>query len=106
MDINTEIVELATPYISILIGLIASLLAKDLAASIAKGLAFRFDPMFKEGDTVLLDDEIAIIVKIGLRNTIFGVTKPNGDYVWRYIQNERVSWQKLEKVVKTEQKKN
>jgi hypothetical protein len=105
MDVSEQIIELLSPYMSIVMGLIVSLLLKDLAASLAKGIAFRFDPMFEEGDTVLLDDELAIIVKIGFRNTIFGITKPNGNYVWRYIANERVSCQKLEKILK-EHKEN
>jgi hypothetical protein len=58
---------------------------------------------FQEGDKVILDGERALIVKIGLTQTVFGITKSNGewdgDYVWRYVPNERIPYLKLEKVV-------
>ena len=44
-----------------------------------------------------------MIVKIGMTETVFGVTKSSGefdgDYVWRYVPNERISFLKLEKVI-------
>ena len=58
---------------------------------------------FKEGDKVILDGERALIVKIGLTTTVFGIEKFTGefrgDYVWRYVPNERIDTLKLEKVV-------
>jgi len=90
----------ASPYTEILLGLVVSLLFKDLAASMSKGLAFKYNPAFNEGDTVIVDDEIAIIVKIGFRHTTFGIVKPNASYVWRYVRNDRIQFLKLEKVVK------
>ena len=58
---------------------------------------------FREGDKVILDGERALIVKIGVTETVFGVTKNSGefdgDYVWRYVPNERISFLKLEKVI-------
>ena len=72
---------------------------KDFATKLSKGLAFSMNKQFKEGDHVLLDDESALIVKIGLVQTVFGVNKDSGDYIWRYVPNERISYLKLEKVV-------
>jgi hypothetical protein len=57
------------------------------------------DPAFNEGDEVLLDGELAMIVKIGARQTVFGVYSDRG-YTWRYVPNERIPVLKLEKVIK------
>ena len=57
------------------------------------------NPAFNEGDEVLLEGEDAMIVKIGARETVFGVYSDRG-YTWRYIQNARIPFLKLEKVVK------
>jgi hypothetical protein len=66
-------------------------------------MKFKFNPQFREGDKVILDGERALIVKIGMTETVFGVTKSSGefdgDYVWRYVPNERISFLKLEKVI-------
>ena len=53
---------------------------------------------FNEGDPVLLDGQDAVIVKIGLSETVFGVYGERG-YTWRYVPNERIPFLKLEKVI-------
>ena len=73
-------------------------MSKD-STGLAKGLKFKFDPAFNEGDEVLLDSELAMIVKIGARQTVFGVYSERG-YTWRYVPNERIPYLKLEKVIK------
>ena len=40
-----------------------------------------------------------MIVKIGARQTVFGVYSDRG-YTWRYVPNERIPFLKLEKVIK------
>ena len=62
------------------------------------GLKFKFNPAFNEGDHIILDDHDAIIVKIGLRESVFGVYKDKG-YVWRFIPNDRLKFHKLEKII-------
>ena len=91
--------ELLMPFVGMLLIIIISLMIKDFATKLSKGLAFSMNKQFKEGDHVLLDDESALIVKIGLVQTVFGVNKDSGDYIWRYVPNERISYLKLEKVV-------
>jgi hypothetical protein len=81
-----------------LIGIVA-LWIKDFIASAAKGVAFYSNRAFGEGDRVKIDDADAIIVKIGLRQTVFSIIKRDGDYVWRYVPNEMISMLKLEKVI-------
>jgi hypothetical protein len=53
---------------------------------------------FNEGDSVILDGQEAIIVKIGLSESVFGIYSDRG-YTWRYVPNERIPMLKLEKVI-------
>ena len=87
------------PWIAVLISLVVAIWFKDFATGLAKGLKFKFDPAFNEGDEVLLDGELAMIVKIGARQTVFGVYSDRG-YTWRYVPDERIPYLKLEKVIK------
>lgn len=96
--------ELVAPYLATLIGLVMSLAVKDVSTSFVKGLLFKYNPLFNEGDTVLIDDEYAIIVKIGVKYSIFGVVKPDGNYIWRFVQNDQINSLKLEKVVREQTK--
>ena len=73
----------------------------DWASSFVKGAKFRFNPSFQEGDKVLLDGCPALIVKIGLGETVFGVYGEEG-YTWRYVPNTRIEYLKLEKIVDPE----
>ena len=102
-DLTNQLSELITPFIVALLMLVISLWFKDFATKIAKGVTFSMNKSFQEGDKVILDGERALIVKIGLTQTVFGITKSNGewdgDYVWRYVPNERIPYLKLEKVV-------
>lgn len=101
-DLNTlsmEFSDLLLPWIGVLISLVVAIWFKDFATGLAKGLKFKMNPAFNEGDEVLLDGELAMIVKIGARETVFGVYSKRG-YTWRYVPNERIPVLKLEKVIK------
>ena len=101
-DLNTlsmDLTGMLLPWIAVLISLVVAIWFKDFATGLAKGLKFKFDPAFNEGDEVLLDGELAMIVKIGARQTVFGVYSERG-YTWRYVPNERIPYLKLEKVIK------
>ena len=93
-----ELTQFAMPFIGALLMLVIVLWFKDYATKIARGLSFSMNKQFQEGDKVVLDGEKALIVKIGLTQTVFGIEK-GGDYVWRYVPNERIPYLKLEKVV-------
>ena len=103
IELSNQLSELITPFIVALLMLVISLWFKDFATKIAKGVTFSMNKSFQEGDKVILDGERALIVKVGLTQTVFGITKSNGewdgDYVWRYVPNERIPYLKLEKVV-------
>ena len=98
-QLGLELTDMMMPWITVLVSLIVAIWLKDYATSIAKGLKFKMNPAFNEGDEVLLDGELAMIVKIGTRETVFGVYSDRG-YTWRYVPNERIPYLKLEKVIK------
>ena len=101
--VGLELAEIATPFIAALFALVVTLMFKDYATKIAKGMAFKMNPAFKEGDKVILDGERALIVKIGNSETVFGIHKASGefkgDYIWRYVPNERIPSLKIEKII-------
>ena len=96
-----ELTDMAMPWITVLVSLVVAVWFKDYATKIAKGLAFKMNPAFKEGMKVILDGKDAIIVKIGITETVFGVYSDRG-YTWRYVPNEKIPNLKLEKVINPE----
>ena len=98
-----EMTEFILPYIGMVVIVVFGFMLKDFATKMSKGIAFSMNKQFQEGDHVLIDGERALIVKIGFTQTVFGVTKSNGefdgDYVWRYVPNERIDYLKLEKII-------
>jgi len=109
MDIPTpnaaamEITEFLLPYIGMVMIVIIGFMIKDFATKLSKGIAFSMNKQFQEGDKVLIDGERALIVKIGIAQTVFGIQKSHGefggDYVWRYVPNERIEFLKIEKII-------
>ena len=101
-DLNTlsmDLTGMLLPWITVLTSLVVAIWFKDFAIGLAKGLKFKMDPAFNEGEEVILDGELSMIVKIGVRQTVFGVYSSRG-YTWRYVPNERIPFLKLEKVIK------
>ena len=96
--VGLEITNLLMPFISALMLLVITLWFKDFATKIAKGMSFKMNKSFNEGDSVILDGQEAIIVKIGLSESVFGIYSDRG-YTWRYVPNERIPMLKLEKVI-------
>jgi len=94
-----------TPLMTAGVAFLVLVLLKEIFVSIARGIRFRYNPNFKESDIVFLDGERAIIVKIGMLTTVFGVTKPDGTYCWRYIPNTRIEFLKLEKIINLDKMK-
>ena len=102
-DLSLGLTDILMPWIAVLMSIMIAIWFKDRATKLAKGIAFKLNPQFKEGDKVILDGERALIVKIGLTETVFGITKVSGewdgDYIWRYVPNDRIPFLKLEKVI-------
>jgi len=93
-----EVTDLILPWIGMLITIVLFLWFKDFATQLAKGLAFKHDPHFQEGDLVWLEDEPATIIKIGATQTIFGIVNGRG-MIWRFVPNGEIHNVKLEKIV-------
>ena len=76
-----QLSELIGPFLGMIAILIAAFIFKDFIMKFGKGIAFSMNSQFREGDHVLLDDEAALIVKIGMTQTVFGINKASGDYI-------------------------
>ena len=101
---NEQLANYLAPFVSGMIALVVSLWVKDTAGRIAKGLSFKFNGQFKEGDEVILDGERALIVKIGMTQTVFGIYRTSKEstkisHYWRYVPNERIPFLHLERIV-------
>ena len=77
-----KLTELLVPWIAVLLSIMIAFWLKDFAQNFMVGLKFRMNTAFNEGDKVILDGHDAIIVKIGMRDTVFGVYSDRG-YTWR-----------------------
>lgn len=97
-SMSLEITAFILPWIGIITSVIIAIWLKDFATNAAKGWAFKSNQSFNEGDHIILDGKDAIIVKIGLSQTVFGVYTEKG-YTWRYIANDRLATQKIEKII-------
>ena len=93
-----ELSQFYIEFIGFILTLIAALAMRDWATSLIKGLKFKMNKAFSEGDKVILDNKHALIVRIGMSETVFGVYGKDG-YTWRYVPNERIAFLKLEKIV-------
>ena len=93
-----ELSQFYVEFIGFTLTLIVALAMRDWATSLIKGLKFKMNKAFSEGDKVILDDKHALIVRIGMSETVFGVYGKDG-YTWRYVPNERIAFLKLEKIV-------
>ena len=93
-----ELSQFYVEFIGFTLTLIVALAMRDWATSLIKGLKFKMNKAFTEGDKVIIDGQKALIVKIGMSETVFGVYGKDG-YTWRYVPNERIAFLKLEKIV-------
>ena len=93
-----ELTDLILPWLGIMLSVVVFMWFKDYALQISKGLKFKLDPHFQEGDQVWLEEAQAGIVKIGLSSTVFGIVNGRG-YIWRFVPNESIFDMKLEKIV-------
>ena len=96
-----KLTEILVPWIAVLFSIMIAFWLKDFAQNFMIGLKFRMNSAFNEGDKVILDGNDALIVKIGMRDTVFGVYSDKG-YTWRYVPNVKIPNLKLEKIINPE----
>ena len=104
-ELSQNLTTLFIPIVAAMMVVFFGLMIRDMVTAFAKGFMFRIKPTFKESDIVFLDGERAIIVKIGLLSSVFGISKPDGTYCWRYIPNTRIEYLKIEKIINLHQMK-
>ena len=97
---SLDITSFLMPWIAALLSIIIALMIKDWATSFARGMRFKMNGEFNPGYIVLLDGEEAVIITIGMTKTVFEKVGKRG-IVWRYVPNERLSFLKLEKIVRS-----
>ena len=98
---SLQLTEYLIPWIALLVSLVVTMWIKDWVTSFVKGMQFRRNKAFNEGDHVILDGMPSVVVKIGMTETVFGVYSDAG-YTWRYVPNVRIPYLKLEKIVNPE----
>ena len=98
---SLQLTEYLIPWIALLASLVVTMWIKDWVTSFVKGMQFRRNKAFNEGDHVILDGMPSVVVKIGMIETVFGVYSDAG-YTWRYVPNVRIPYLKLEKIVNPE----
>lgn len=83
------------------LSLFGMMIFRETLNNFASSVWFRFNPIFKEGDVVLVDGEKVVINKIGFKQTIFSYVskKMDGKRIWRVVPNERIKFLKLELIV-------
>ena len=65
-----KLTEILVPWIAVLFSIMIAFWLKDFAQNFMVGLKFRMNSAFNEGDKVILDGNDALIVKIGMRDTV------------------------------------
>ena len=96
--LGMHLTDLIVPWIAILISIAAAFWFKEFAQNLVAGMSFKWGGNFREGDQVILDGHDAMIIKIGMKETVFGRYTENG-YTWQYVPNEKLEFHKLEKIV-------
>ena len=66
------------------------LLLNTFAISPATVTHTSMEPNYFEGDKVIVDGAPGLVVKVGTRETVFGIHKPDGSYNWRFVNNEKI----------------
>lgn len=98
-ELSMNLTDMLLPWIAVLVSIVITIWFKDFASNVAKGLSFKRKPGFEPGDSVYLDGEKAVIISIGIQETVFELQR-DGITVWRYVPNTRTDYIKLEKIIK------
>ncbi len=87
-----------SPLLAVSLALVFGMALRDWAMNLVLGMKFKIDQAWYEGAHCFIDNEPAIIVKIGMGETIFQIRNGRG-VVWRHVSNERIKYLKIERVI-------
>ncbi len=88
---------LHTDIVVLILGMLLTLIVKDLIETFAKGILFKLNKDFNVGDRILYNGKEATIISIGLRQSIFEY-EIDKVKIWEYIYNDRIKNQNLGKI--------
>ena len=94
-SISLDLTNALVPLIAIFLSLGLGFFIKDL---ITNFITFKFDGSFNEGDKCIVDGDRAVLVKVGIYESVFAITNGRG-HVWRFVPNERIKFLKIEKII-------
>jgi hypothetical protein len=97
-NLSNDFTAWVAPLFAISLALVIGMALRDWATNLVLGMKFKFDEAWYEGAHCFIDDEPAIIVKIGIGETIFQISNGRGT-VWRHVSNERIKYLKIERVI-------
>jgi len=89
----------------LILGLLLSLIIKDLIETYAKGLLFILNKDFNVGDKIIYNGKEATIISIGFRQSIFEIETTDMKY-WEYVYNDRIKYLNLGKLKDKYEKSN
>jgi hypothetical protein len=95
---STDFTTWAAPLLAATLALVIALAVKDWAINFFTGLKFKLDSAWYEGAHCYVDGEPAVIVKIGISETVFQIQNGRGT-VWRHVSNERIKYLRIERCI-------
>jgi small-conductance mechanosensitive channel len=81
-----------------MLGMIVTLMIKDVLADSIVGIRIYLSRAFEPGDWVYVDGKLALIIAQDFRKTIFQIQDERGT-TWRYVINTKFANLCLEKIV-------
>ena len=97
-SISLDLTNALVPLIAIFLSLGLGFFIKDLIANFVTGIRFKFDGSFNEVDKCIVDGDRAVLVKVGIYESVFSIINGRG-HVWRFVPNERIKFLKIEKII-------
>ena len=97
-SISLDLTNALVPLIAIFLSLGLGFFINDLITNFITGIRFKFDASFNEGDKCIVDGDRAVLVKVGIYESVFSINNGRG-HVWRFVPNERIKFLKIEKII-------
>ena len=93
-----ELTDLILPFVGILISVTLGILLYNLTKSIAASFGFKALG-YREGEEIILNDERAIVTRIGLLSSSFLILNGNDNVVkWATFPSSRLEWQNIKRI--------